>query len=1082
MISVNYPTSSPIHFIVSPFSTRLRKRSSLGQQLSPSNRLSGGGYTTASMHSERLQEESNSTDLSPSQDPRRSPSPGSFAALEFKGSGTAKSSWLKRMSTLSSLKTGSHDSTPTPDSPSLSYSNGSTAFILPSAADEGPTYSPRNKLVKRSASQKGLQDTNTPHSSLRRPATSHQRTATFQQRYSSGGELNYRPKFAPFTPFDDLPEDHQADDESLQTWLPFFTSRAPTPAKDGMTRRRNSSVPTNRKEPVVGSLIPSVNDLPTLLLATSITSNLHNNVPDNVGSRSRLSNRRRPSTAVGIETFIPPSTPDIELDLNNTRDLRSRRSFSIADMFPSPSPSRWRVSRSNSLKRHNGPPNVSSSRRVSSAPLSGSSQPPLESASVKSSNSDPLKPRTSGQSLGHGSETTSGPLNTFIDPTSPLPPLNRLSTFEVELPITTPSYPTSPHLGISSSSPKISTAPSPSMSSPFGLAIARNKSHRPSGALSDRTSTLLGSDNDNSRFLSSDEDEFDFRSDTVYDSTRTGATGSSHSGVRRPPIETIFDESSTTESPKHKLFALQDLLTTDSFVEPASDRQRNAETDQSLSTPVRVASPFKEDEYPAPIHATNMLSLAEFPSSPPEIPSKAASVQQGMDGFQDDEDWSFDKVEDAEAVLPVYDLTPHNGQSSPAGAFPRFLLGLPSAASSAVESSPKSNIFEWSEQSAAEKESLQGSSPRPKTVHGIKTKDARGSRLTGRRGSSALHLRSQSVPAPQDGSGHRSHNATSKLESWVLGNKGVSEDWDGDFDFEDSHRSVKQTAPANESVRTSLSSGMLVPQAILERQASVHGQFGQVKELTLLVEELKRLRQQASAQGIMQGQSAVLWKEAEGIINLATLDDEDEEFLPPRSPHAAMSEFDLFDEGSPSHGRRESVYPSPREDRWTNGDDLPSFQQFPRSPSDKSKPENPPTSRPRKESAAKAKSVLETIHQQRSDHDSTFIAAKSSQAKLPFDTTSLRDLVTRAGVVTRALKEIVRRAENPENSPSASKFRPATPPDPLFSQIFQHHPSSPSIPKTPRVAQTSKGSNFRGGAIVGNDNEINGHMKMMTVV
>ena len=274
---------------------------------------------------------------------------------------------------------------------------------------------------------------------------------------------------------------------------------------------------------------------------------------------------------------------------------------------------------------------------------------------------------------------------------------------------------------------------------------------------------------------------------------------------------------------------------------------------------------------------------------------------------------------------------------------------------------------------------------------------------------------------------------------------------------------------------------MLVPRAILERQASVHGQFGQVKELTLLVEELKRLRQQATVQGIIQGQSAELWKEAEGIINLATLDDEEQEFPPPRSPLATGSEFDVFDEDSPSSfAKRKSGYQH-REDRLSNGDDTPSSQKSSRSSPDKSALDTPTKARPRKESAAKAKSVLETIHQQRVEYNSPFSDARSSQKKLPFDTTSLRDLVTRAGVVTRALKEIVRRAENGTLSP-ATKPQPTVPPDPLFSQIFQQHSPSSPVSKTPRLTQSPKSNNFRGGPIANTDNDINGHMKMMTVV
>lgn len=804
--------------------------------------------------------------------------------------------------------------------------------------------------------------------------------------------------------------------------------------------------------------MPDVHELPTLLLATSISSSgPSENMRDDIINRPKLSDARRPSTAIGLESFIPPSSSRAAVESNTQPDLKSRPSFSITDMFPSTSSSRWKIPRASSLKRNKGPSNVDNGRRVSSAPMAENTIKSPSSISAEAGKLILPKTRTLGRRRGSLSATTSNPQEIVDDLSSPLPPLNRLSTFEIDLPTTAPSYPIGLQPRPSPSSPKLSTTPSPPFSSPLSPAIARNKSHRPSGAPSDRASTLLGSDHENSRFLSSDDDDYyDFRSETVYSSTRTGATGSSHSGIRRPPIETIFDESPPAELPQHKLIALQDLISSQSFVESDAHGRRNAEAEQSLSSSVRATAPCKDVEYPpTPTHAADRPLPVDFPSSPPDIPfevGRTHSVGQDMDDFPDD-DWSVKDVENSNPALPRYNLTSNNDPSTPLDRSPRFSFS-PNGAVAGGDSLANSDIFKWSEQSLTEKESLQGSLPRPKTVHGIKNNDARGSRLGGRRGSNALHLRSQSVPVPPDGSGHRSHNNTSKLESWMLGNKGVSEDWDGDFDFEETHRTIKQTAPEVDAIRSSSSSGMLVPRAILDRQASVRGQFGHVKELTLLVEELKRLRQQANVQGILHGQSAELWKEAEGIINLATLDDEEQDFLSPRSPPASGSEFDAFDEDSPSsRSRRRSGYPSPREDRLANQDDISGPQVSTKSSPDKSKSDTLPTSRPRKESVAKAKSVLETIHQQRSEYNSTFIDAKASQKKLPFDTTSLRDLVTRAGVVTRALKEIVRRSETA--SPKI-KPRSSTPPDPPFSQIFQQPPSPL--------------------------HEINGHMKMMTVV
>lgn len=1085
-------TPSPLPQQTSTSTTRLRKRSSLIRPLSSANRLSGGDVALLSTPSRKTNDESTWTDLSSKRNSKRSSSPGSFPS-EFKGAGTARSSWLRRMSTLSSLKAGSPVSTPRPESPSQSFSNGSIAPILPSTSEYGAGSLSRNKLVKRCSSQRALQGDIPLSSTLRRPATSHQRTATVRQQDSPSEEL-YPKKFIPTAQFDDLQEDHQAFDDSLQTWLPFFTNSDRAPTEEGFSRKRNDNTGTNRREPL-GRMVPNVNGLPTLLLATSISSSSSDNSPPpNVPRRSNLA---RPSTAVGFESFIS-SFPEMHLaDVRDNTNLKSRHSFSLTDMFSYSSPTSWKTPRNGNSRKSKGASAVISKRRISSAPHQPNMKqdPGSKNMEADKSNTPNKRPLAA-----YGRERPFEPASGSIDTTqrassSHLPPLNRLSSFEIDLPATTPSYPKNPREGKLDSSPVASSPPSPSVSPPLNFAATRNQYHRPSGALSDRTSTLLGSDQENSRFLSGDEDDLDYRSDTIYDSTRTRTTRSSHSGVRKLPIQAMFDESPPEKFPKHKLMALEDLLSNESFVEPHAYERRVTEDRQSFSTKAQATLSCKEDNYPASTHAADKSLPTDLPSSPLLMSEAQANsgLEQDIVSFQDDPDWSLSTMEhkrkeswdesataDDANTSPSYNL-PGNGPASHTLTHDIAFLASDST------SNPD---FEWSEKRITT-ESPQRSSPRPKTEQGTANNDNNRSRLSGRRGSNALHLRSQSVPVPQDTSGHRSHN-TLKL----FGTKGASEEWDGDFDFEEpSPRPIKHTSTGSEAIRANNSSRMLVPRAIMERQASVYGQFGQVKELTLLVDQLKELQQQANIQGIMQGQSIELWKEAEGIINLATLDNE-EEFFPPRSPPTNGFESDLFDEDSPSHGRRKSGFPSPKEDKPTNAENASVNVSSSRTsleksllgtpPSSKSRRESilstPPMSRPRKESAAQAKSVLETIHQQRSQYNTNFLDAKSLQKKLPFDTTSLRDLVTRAGVVTRALKEIVRRAENPLSTSNPQPLTsPDPPPDPLFSQIF-HQPPSPSINKSPRVTQSPKSGSFRGGSITGNDNEINGHMKMMTVV
>lgn len=938
------------------------------------------------------------------------------------------------------------------------------------------------------------------HSTLRRPATSHQRFATLQQQqyqYDERPVLHATPRSSML--FHELQEEDVSSDESIQSWHYLFRPKNTRLGKDASSFVRSAPSSARRNE-TLKTIVPDTAELPTLLLATSIT-------PRSARGISKVdepfgSNRYMPATPTVLtdEAELPwPQTASESRKTKASTDLepRPRRSFSIADMFPSPSPSTWKMPRSGSLRRAKGSVGVSSGKRVVSAPQSTK---PGRTRGMSHLKSTPGHLGRSKPTLADDGKPPPGevdPINTYgRAASSPLPPLNRLSAFEIELPGAAPSYPTTPQSERPFSSPRLPSPPSPSLSSPLAPFSNRNRSYHPSLAVSDKGSTLLGSDNDNSRVLSGDEDDTDFRSETVYDSTRTGATGSSHSNLRRLPLETMFDEPPVSEYHKNKAVALQELLSHDSFNTVKMQRNRIAEEEESIATPVRSPAPINNSRSPSPTHMIKNPSLRKF-EEPPIHTQELKLIDDTkliMEDTSDEEVWAIESLSDSEKgstqanrALPET-ITRHSSRS-PALASDDARCHNIETVSQESDRTSHSNVFEWSESPPVDKIS---STPRPKTMQG---KDVRGSRTTGRRGPSALHLRSQSVPVATENPNHRAN--TSKLEAWVLGNKGVSEDWDGDFEFEESSLPPKHAPVEDGPIRTSVSSGMLVPRSIMERQASVHGQFGHVKELTILVEELKLLRQQASNLAVVNGLSAELWKEADGIINLATLDDEEHNFLSPRSPNSPSLDFDPFEEDSPAMANRRRSAASPsREHAPEVADRNVAARTSTYSTPERSRLETPPTSRPRKESAAKAKSVLETIHQQRSHYNSSFLDERTSQKKLPFDTTSLRDLVTRAGVVTRALKEIVRRAEKaadvsssltppePPSDDDSTQPKPPAKPDPPFSQIF-HPPNSPTpMNRSPRVTQSPKGSSngFRGATIAGNDNEINGHMKIMTVV
>ncbi|MCJ1286239.1 hypothetical protein MMC26_005584 [Xylographa opegraphella] len=999
------------------------------------------------------------------------------------GASTVRSSWLRRMSTMSSLHTESLWSTSRPGTPSLSFSNASSTPIMPSNA---APVTPRNKLVKRATSQRilhnsGFDQTGYSKATLRRPATSHQRSANLrEQLFLDPVPLQHdvsRPSFQD----DDLVTSDRGADVVEEHYQPLFRRRMADFSKEATAKPAVGARTTNRYG-YVQCVVPVAGDKAVLLKAASIVEIAKDELTP------------LPSTPVQPEGSLSPRPMNSSQTLSSSTsrfgggkesDPKPRSSFAISDCVPSPSPSAWKMSRIGSLRRKKGTEGSISGRRTTSAPQALERRSPPHAGQPGSATRHHAS--TSLFHSKHASSPTlqSSPHDPMIrSPSSPLPPLNRSSTFEIDLLETTVSHPPSPGR-LRNSSPSSQTSPSLAVFPNSNLQTApRSRAHRPSGAPSDRASTLISSDNDNSRIFSIDGDELDYRSETMYDSVRTGATGSSHSGVKGARIESVFENPPPPELLKQNLAALQEKLSNSNPF-----RDFIAEEEESLRTPVHMAQSY-EDNLPTPSrYPTHLSSPPDFASSPP-IPLNAAldgQVHQGLHNPHADEVWGFDGDEstswnNSEKEESSVD---HELWSTAAGPAPDYadlhLNSVPLEHNDSGER-PKSSLFEWSERSHLDSGDLQGFSPRPKTAHG-KQSTERGSRSAGRRGASGLHLRSQSVPLSPENNNHRKINNAAKLDAWILGNKGVSEDWDNDFEF-DEPVNLAGPSEAREGKATAAEShGMLVPRAILERQASVHGQFGQVKELTQLVEELRSLRHQASEYGIIQGQASELWKEAEGIIDLATLDEEEQDYQMPRSPGSPSFEFDGFDDESPTSQRRPMSHLSDVSETPTTYQD----RNTPRHVPSQSAPTptnlgTPIQGRNRKDSVAKAKSVLEHIHQQRSSLDPPLEpTTKSTQKKLPFDTTSLRDLVTRAGVVTRALKEIIRRVENPHDPFPLPDRRPSNPPDPLFSQIFHQPHSSPSSNRSPRMGHSSSHNSFLGGSMTGNDNDINGHMKIMTV-
>ena len=983
---------------------------------------------------------------------------------------------------MSSIRSGSPNWTSPLDSASMSQSNGSTAPILPNFASFAPETPPRNKLVKRSSSQRVLNRDSKHQSALKRPATSHQRSATLQRQNGDGNELMYRGFHSSPLPYD-LPENQNSFDAASQRWRPFFK---PQYFRDGKVRSsgKHSLQGITAKHDALLPIVPDLTELPTLLLATSISTQSSDEYT--AARPSNLSRLSRPFTPAGLSSLENPSPQSQPLEASSKFGDRPTTSFSLSDIFPSPSPMTWKMPRAGSVRGKKFPGKPGRDRRVASAPQPSKSR--IFTTPERNDNALGNHIHIYASPDQNGSPITSQSMHNNDSqrpPTSPLPPLNRLSSFRIELPESIPSYPASPQPNVLHGRAQDFFKSSSSPTSPSNQLLHMSGARLPSGTHSEYGSTLLESDNDNSRILSGDDDDLDTRSSTFYDSTKTGATSISLSGTKRPHIETIFDEPPPVLPEEDKLLALENLRINDSKF---SLQKRKA---QSMVPQFDVAEAAESTALCQDQGTANLVLENNLPSGSKMQTQSSTMKQRGNTLAHGPEHKliageamcfpyfnNANNIDEAEksSMEATYTLReiPTEGRSTSQRSTPR-------RRESSSADSAKLNLFEWSEQTPIDRDSTQTDLGRPRTVHGRQSRDSRGSRLSGRRGPPPLHLRSQSVPVPND---NRNHSNGSKGHGWILGNKSASEDWDGDFDFEEPVRTPKQVG---EGMRSNLSTGMLVPKAILERQASVHGQFGHVKELTKLVEELKRLQQQAKIQGILNGQAIELWKEAEGIINLATLDEEEQDFFPASSPTA---DFDFFDDDSPSSRRRRSeVSPSGTDESVSIHNISPGLST--RLSHEVTAPETTPPShyRPWKQSSAKARVVLESIYQQRTHYNPTSFDNKMVQKKLPFDTTSLKDLVIRAGVVTRALKEEIRRAETRAQSPEPKpdQHRPKTPPDPPFSQMFQKPSPPPSFNRSPRITQSPKSqksshSSLLGGSITGNDNEINGHMKIMTVV
>ncbi|KAM0722980.1 hypothetical protein Q7P37_001178 [Cladosporium fusiforme] len=938
---------------------------------------------------------------------------------------TQSQKWLRRLSSsISKSRDSSRPPTSRPSSASVSYSNGSLAFshtgsttpMLPASAS---ATLPRNKLVKRSASVRTVHSSpyqssgsRLPLPTFKRPATSHQRSATLQELPSPAM-------------FDSrmFGSDISANSRDPQ-WRHYFTPKVSRVDDSSPRRLSVSGIPNPIKR-----IYPDRRYTPTLVSARQHIKQGNVEADDEL---LLVNDPIAPSTA---DSSVA-SSPMLSQSINSEGTFSSRRSFSFSNMLSSgPSP----LSRASSSATHDRLSRTTS-QRVGSAPQSsmGTSFSSSRRTSVRlSKRRNVSKP----ESLSHStSDTTQG---SDADP-----------AHEIQLNLKDEGSAdafTGDVLSGESQPSQQRRMPSATQSS------SANRLSRLSAANSEIASTL-GSDAEN---RSIGDASTDYQSD-AFDSfpTRATTTTRSSSGKRGPPIETIFDESPPTFS-SGRSTKLRDYLNTPATEASERYRYSTIEEEESITTPKRSLA----GKSPTPSPLTRGASRNVFASSPP--------VMREMPEF-DDIDWDTPEEEPtssppsvAHPVLEIPQESPLQGERRlPIRLAPPNKLGKSASATSTPRRSgigqDRATIFDWAEIQPSP--SHNNSPPRPKTVHGKKDPENRGSRPPGRRIPSGMHARSHSVPVVPDIGGIRNSSVANKFGTWGVGSKGVTEDWNEDFDFEDALPELPMAVI--EDKRIDSGHAMFIPKAIQEQQQNVVANIGLLREWGLLIEELKDLRIRAAALGMLAGPHAETWSEVEAMIELADQESKESTLEPRRSPPSSPGFDDsAFDE--PFRDALQSARARARSARTsqitgTGNEDQDDVLDEPQTP------QRTITTRPRKDSEAVARSVIEALQAKRAVSDSASVQAEKPAKKVPFDTATLRHIVPYVSSVKRKIKEALREAEGLYTSPG----RPLDMQDKLEDDFdfSDDEPSFRSIFTDPRSESTPDNRQARRNmAITDND-------------
>ncbi|KAL6352815.1 hypothetical protein LRP88_13288 [Fusarium phalaenopsidis] len=902
---------------------------------------------------------------------------------ESRDSISSNGSWIRRLSIRPLSRHESSRSSAGQDTPSI-FSHGSAAPIL-----RGPTTPtlPPNKLVKRSTSNRNDPDPPRRRSKshlptlpvLRRPATSHQRSATLQQ-------------FRPDSPIINTPtsnnfsfDDHRPHE--------FLTPPAIDPPSRSASARRSGRF---------GELSPHARAPAKRICIDDERSRVHLVKP-------RME-EARPVPALVESTPSPEGTPS----------RVPRKSVSM----PFASAGTWAV-KSGSIRRpkRGAEPRIGNKRHVSE-PVTGAqagaearANPPLELTLPPSS------PSPGRQGLSLGSAAVAQLRTRKRNSSSPVPPLSRLSSFHVD----------ASRLGSSGGVSNHTRPNQPSGSSVSSTAMSQLRAPQ-----HDRTSTMESSE-DTRDCTSGDDDDTDFKSDTMFDSLRT--VGSGRARAVETPLESMYDESppsTANGNGKTKRLSIHEML------------GRTWDEDDKI---------MEEDENVTPVRTVNRdANRRESPrfridSSPRNVSISATKEYSRLSLDDDfDDDWARDDE------LPCNPLSPPSKGSSlnSRGINPNVRLALANISGNGLSDHdhnerPLSTLFDWSEPPTHDKLDS-GRSPRPKTAYAKQEMDSRGGRSAIRKGPTPTHVRSQSVPVVHDSPDDS--KSASKYGTWGMGTKTASEDWDDDFEF---GGSSLDSNDKDDKV-------FAVPESIRATQPSVKAHSGHIREFSLLVNDLKRLCRHGRDMDILDGPQSHLWEEADGIIALASPDEEslDEDDDQKSTSSINFDAFDIDerfgDEGFDAHSmdrldaafdghepamsktavvrerhspRRRSVF-SPEDDIFGNWPLTDNHQ-----PSRPSRPRTPENRHSKAHDVSGVvRSVIGAMQHRVSDQ-------APNDGKVHFDTNSLKALVKRAGDLRDSLSDIIRRADQITQSPVKTPRHERHDSSPAFTRVFDDPNSSP---------------------------------------